>query len=137
MSAYEDTKREREAWLAALAAGDRVAVARGYRGDDYYLALVDHRTPAGWLVVRFQGGESHYLFDKDGAQRGLRGGGSFDRWSIVPVTPAVEEQLERRRFVSRIAYYIEWNRLPIETVRAIGAALDAASSGVKPQPDYP
>jgi hypothetical protein len=60
---------DREAWLAALAPGDRVAVHPGYRVGTrpaIYTTTVKRRTPTGRIVTSTDSSSGEQVFKPDG-----------------------------------------------------------------------
>lgn len=74
-----------------LKAGDKVLMRNTWRTD---IGIVDKITPTG--IIKVDG----YSFRPDGRERG---GDSYHPWHIEPLTPELEVEFYKKRFISKVA----------------------------------
>lgn len=112
------TDQNRGEWLSALKPGDRVAYRDSRSVFNRHSIYTIERLTETQIVVR--NGTLRFRL-KDGRVIGERYG------HIVPVTPEIEEMVERADLKSWL-YTMEKNSstLPIETLRAMKAAAEGA-----------
>jgi hypothetical protein len=107
-----------EEWIKTLKAGDEVAVMLQH--DPPVIRAVERVTPSGRILVRtFRALDT---FNPDGRERSA--GRSYYRKRIEPVTPELRDRAERAVLTRRIDR-VAWHLVPLATLRAVVAALDA------------
>lgn len=104
--------RERE-WLAALKAGDAVAVSHHYG------------TPTLTKVTHATATQVHVNGSKFRRKDGRVVGDNWSRASLCEPTAEIRQQIEARGLRNRLAE-VKWQNLPLEQVKAILAIVSSA-----------
>ena len=97
-----------------LKVGDRVLMKNTWRTD---IGVVDKITPTGIIKV------DSYSFRPDGRERG---GDSYHPWHIEPLTPELEVEFYRKRFISKVANSAsdyDFRHMSYDTAKALNELL--------------
>lgn len=111
----------RDPWVATLKPGDPVAVQDPLTGE-HLLRRVVEVTASGRIRIR-SGNPSAIAqeFNPDGA---LRGGGTWNKVYLRPVTPEIREEIEKRKLVLALRPVLP--SLPLLTLRAMAVLVKDA-----------
>jgi ribosomal protein L24 len=116
---------ERDKWLAAIKAGDEVAIKAGR--DNVRIATVTKVTETQIVIDR-------YRFRRDNGREKGKPSGWYGPDTIYPVDVKVRETVSRDRFRGRFSHYSKLaEELPISTVRKLLAILTEEEQGKENQ----
>jgi hypothetical protein len=115
---------ERQAWLASLKPGDKVAVECNYSpeyGYDYVIKTVEQVTSTGY--IRLVGG-GQYQPNGTKAEKSIwsQYGWGDPCYKLVEITPEIEAHMQRLELLSRMKN-IDWYQLNIEELEKIAQVL--------------
>lgn len=98
---------DRTEWLKTLKPGDKVVI-KHY--SDYRIVTIEKITPTGRIVT-----SDKSRWD----ERGFATGQSWPTHHLVPITPAILDNIARKRYITVITTYSNLEKLSTESLKAI------------------